>query len=243
MERYEPPFTITNRMLKSTASISEKLGRIETWRTLERQPHLRRNNRIQSVHASLKIEANSLSLDNVRDVLNDRIVVGPAKEIQEVKNAFAAYDQIETIAPYSLDDLLYNDFYFGGDATYIGYPTSSGVGSMMMLSSGFAMSSKCRDKDAAWAFLRTILSEEYQEDIWGMPINKNAFDKKLKEAMTVEYQKDADANGKERKLITDAYKAFVVKNQDALTAEGGVRSGKLKVWVELKRTLHAEIVE
>ena len=58
-----------------------------------------------------------------------------------------------------------------------------------------------------------------------------------------ECQKDADANGKERKLITDAYKAFVVKHQDALTAEGGVRSGKLKVWVELKRTLHAEIVE
>ena len=58
-----------------------------------------------------------------------------------------------------------------------------------------------------------------------------------------ECQKDADANGKERKLITDAYKAFVIQNQDALTAEGGVRSGKLKVWVELKRTLHAEIVE
>ena len=58
-----------------------------------------------------------------------------------------------------------------------------------------------------------------------------------------EYQKDADTNGKERKLITDAYKAFVIKNQDALSAEGGVRSGKLKVWVELKRTLHAEIVE
>ena len=95
---------------------------------------------------------------------------------------------------YSVDDLMYNDFYFGGDATYIGYPTSSGVGSMMSLSSGFAMSSKCRDKDAAWAFLRTILSEKYQDDIWGMPINKNAFDKKLKEAMTVEYQKDAEGN-------------------------------------------------
>ena len=58
-----------------------------------------------------------------------------------------------------------------------------------------------------------------------------------------EYQKDADTNGKERKLITDAYKAFVIKNQDALTAEGGVRSGKLKVWVEVKRELHAVIVE
>lgn len=106
MERYEPPFEITNRMLNRVSSISEKLGRIETWRTLERQPHLRRNNRIQSVHSSLKIEANSLSLDNVRDVLNAREVIGPAKEIQEVKNAFAAYDQIDAVDPYSLDDLL-----------------------------------------------------------------------------------------------------------------------------------------
>ena len=106
MERYEPPFEITNRMLNRVSSISEKLGRIETWRTLERQPHLRRNNRIQSVHSSLKIEANSLSLDSVRDVLNEREVIGPAKEIQEVKNAFAAYDQIDAVDPYSLDDLL-----------------------------------------------------------------------------------------------------------------------------------------
>ena len=58
-----------------------------------------------------------------------------------------------------------------------------------------------------------------------------------------EYQKDADANGKERKLITDAYKAFVIQNQDALTAEGGVRAGKLKVWITVKRELHAVIVE
>ena len=106
MECYEPPFEITNRLLNRVSSISEKLGRIETRRTLERQPHLRRNNRIQSVHSSLKIEANSLSLDSVRDVLNAREVIGPAKEIQEVKNAFAAYDQIDAVDPYSLDDLL-----------------------------------------------------------------------------------------------------------------------------------------
>ena len=106
MERYEPPFEITNWMLNRVSSISEKLGRIETRRTLERQPHLRRNNRIQSVHSSLKIEANSLSLNSVRDVLNAREVIGPAKEIQEVKNAFAAYDQIDAVDPYSLDDLL-----------------------------------------------------------------------------------------------------------------------------------------
>ena len=58
-----------------------------------------------------------------------------------------------------------------------------------------------------------------------------------------ELQKDIAADGKARKLITDAYKAFVIKNQHALAAEGGVRAGKLKVWVEVRRELHAEIVD
>ena len=95
---------------------------------------------------------------------------------------------------YSLDDLLYNDLYFGGDATYIGYPTSSGVGNMMSISSGFAMSAKCADKEAAWAFLRTVLSESYQKNIWGLPINKSAFNEKLKEIMEPQYERDAEGN-------------------------------------------------
>ena len=56
-------------------------------------------------------------------------------------------------------------------------------------------------------------------------------------------QKDGEANGKDRKDITDAYRAFMVDNHDALTAKGGVRAGKLKVWIEVKRTLRAEMVE
>ena len=95
---------------------------------------------------------------------------------------------------YSVDDLLYNDLYFGGDATYIGYPTSEGVGSMMSITSGFAMSKSCADKEAAWSFLRTVLTEEYQDSIWGLPINRNAFQKKLDEAMTPTYEKDAEGN-------------------------------------------------
>ena len=59
-----------------------------------------------------------------------------------------------------------------------------------------------------------------------------------------ELQKDIAADGKARKRITDAYRAFAEDNQDALNADkGGVRAGKLKVWVELKRELHAEIVD
>ena len=60
---YEPPFSITNKILNLIASISEKIGKIETVNLLNSKPHLRKNNRIKSVHASLKIEANSLSLD------------------------------------------------------------------------------------------------------------------------------------------------------------------------------------
>ena len=65
MERYVPPFSITNRMLSMVAQIAEKTGRISNYHSLEAKPHLRRNNRIRSIHSSLAIEANSLSLDAV----------------------------------------------------------------------------------------------------------------------------------------------------------------------------------
>ena len=58
-----------------------------------------------------------------------------------------------------------------------------------------------------------------------------------------ELQKAGDDNSSSRKLITDAYKAFAAENHDALAARGGIRAGKLKVWIEVKRTLHAAIVE
>ena len=58
-----------------------------------------------------------------------------------------------------------------------------------------------------------------------------------------ELQKDGTANSRDRKLITDAYKAFAKDNQDALATESGVRAGKLKVWVEVKYELHAAIID
>ena len=67
MGEYKPPFTITNEILAYVSSISEKIGRISAISNLESKPHLRRNNRIKSIHSSLKIEANSLSLGQVRD--------------------------------------------------------------------------------------------------------------------------------------------------------------------------------
>lgn len=105
MGDYKPPFTITNEILSYVSSISEKIGRITATSNLEAKPHLRKNNHIKSIHASLKIEANSLSLGQVRDVINGKIVLGERKEIQEVKNAYAAYEKFGEINPYSIRDL------------------------------------------------------------------------------------------------------------------------------------------
>ena len=105
MEKYTPPFSITNTMLTLVAEIAEKTGRITSYRSFETKPHLRRNNRIRSIHSSLAIEANSLSLDEVKSVINGKTVIGPAKEIQEVKNAYQAYDMLGKFDPFSLRDL------------------------------------------------------------------------------------------------------------------------------------------
>lgn len=105
MKDYRPPFHITNTMMRYVSSISEKIGELNVLHNLDSKPHLRRNNRIRSIHSSLKIEANSLSLRQVRDVIDGRLVVGEQKEIQEVKNAYAAYEKLTETDPYSLEDL------------------------------------------------------------------------------------------------------------------------------------------
>ena len=105
MSSYVPPYTISDRMLELVSEISEKVGKINSHKDLESKPHLRKNNRIRSIHSSLKIEANSLSLSEVRDVINGHLVLGDQKEIQEVKNAYEAYGHITEIDPSSVTDL------------------------------------------------------------------------------------------------------------------------------------------
>lgn len=101
---YTPPYTITDQILSLVAEISEKIGKITEHTNLDSKPHLRKNNKIKSIHSSLKIEANSLTLNEVRDVINGRAVIGERKEIQAVKNAYAAYDEIGKFDIYDLGD-------------------------------------------------------------------------------------------------------------------------------------------
>ena len=105
MNTYAPPFKLTNTILDLVASISEKVGRITTGKNLESKPHLRKNNRVKSIYSSLKIEANSLTIGQVRDVIDGKLVLGEQKEIQEVKNAYEAYEKINEIDPYDIEEL------------------------------------------------------------------------------------------------------------------------------------------
>ena len=102
---YIPPFEITNQMLMLISQISEKVGKISVTSNMQAKPHLRKNNRIRSIHSSLKIEANSLTIGQVKDVIDGKIVFGEQKEIQEVKNAYDAYERLCEINPYDINTL------------------------------------------------------------------------------------------------------------------------------------------
>lgn len=104
--------------------------------------------------------------------------------------------QMLTMATFTSTDFILYDFdkMFGGSSTCIGFPTNSGVGNIMAMGESYAMSSSCKDKDAAWQFLRTFLTEEYQLKGSYLPTNMKAFDRQLEKAMETEYQKDGNGN-------------------------------------------------
>jgi len=103
---YQPPFTLTSAMLTHVAEIAALLGRMEALGATGKVPVLRRENRIRSIHSSLAIENNTLTLEQVTAVIAGKRVLGPPREVQEVKNAFAAYDAMESWNPSSSKDLL-----------------------------------------------------------------------------------------------------------------------------------------
>lgn len=100
-----PSFRITQTMLNDATEISELVGRLSTGK-LSSNPILRRTNRIRTIQGTLAIEHNSLSLDQVTAVLNGRYVIAPPRDIAEVRNAYAVYETLDELDPYSVDSLL-----------------------------------------------------------------------------------------------------------------------------------------
>jgi hypothetical protein len=103
---YAPPLTLTPALLNRVAAIAEALGRWSTRQDAWPSPRLRRENRIHTIQASLAIEQNSLSLEQVTALFDGQRVIGPARDIQEVRNAIAAYDALPRWDPSNPQHLL-----------------------------------------------------------------------------------------------------------------------------------------
>ncbi|KEY57298.1 Fic family protein [Serratia sp. DD3] len=104
--RYSPPFQLTHIMLRRVAEISESIGRWLAVNQDRLQPALRRENRLRTIQASLAVEQNTLTLEQVTAVIAGKTVLGTPKEIQEVHNAFATYEAMPSWQATNIEDLL-----------------------------------------------------------------------------------------------------------------------------------------
>lgn len=105
-KRYQPPYTITPAILNLVAQISEAVGRLTILTDNAKALRLRRINRIRTIRGSLAIEGNTLSEEQITAIIDGRRVIAPPREVQEVRNAIAAYDRFDKWRPEVEMELL-----------------------------------------------------------------------------------------------------------------------------------------
>lgn len=104
--KYQPPYTITSKIIHLIAQISENIGRLTVLEEIQDSLKLRKANRIRTIQGSLAIEGNTLSTEQITAILNGKAVIAPPKEVQEVRNAIKAYEAFQQWQPSQETDLL-----------------------------------------------------------------------------------------------------------------------------------------
>ena len=102
----KPPYEITSTILKLITSISEKIGEINANLLNKPSPKLRKQNRIKTIHSSLKIEGNTLTEEQITALLENKKVIGPKKDVIEVLNAIKIYENLEAYKPFNEKSFL-----------------------------------------------------------------------------------------------------------------------------------------
>lgn len=102
----KPPYKITPTILKLISSISEKIGEVNANYLNKQSPQLRKQNKIKTIHSSLKIEGNTLSKEQITALIEKKRVIGPKKDVLEVLNAIQVYNHLETFKPHSEKSFL-----------------------------------------------------------------------------------------------------------------------------------------
>ncbi|CAH1001734.1 hypothetical protein LEM8419_02640 [Neolewinella maritima] len=103
---YKPPYAITAEIQFALGEVIRLIGQLEGYQLLAGNLQLRRQNKIKSLHSSLAIEGNRLSQEQVTAILEGKPVIGPPRDIQEVKNAISVYDSVGNLLSGQEDDLL-----------------------------------------------------------------------------------------------------------------------------------------
>ena len=101
----KPPYEVTTSILNLYGKINERLGQCKGLMLIRPEARLRRENRVKTIHSSLAIEGNTLQIDQVTAILENKRVIAPAREILEVKNAIVAYDQLGKVDPLSEQEI------------------------------------------------------------------------------------------------------------------------------------------
>lgn len=97
----KPPYNLTSEILKLVSEVSHKIGEVNASFLTKQSPELRKRNRIRTIQASLAVEGNTLSIDQVTAIIEDKRVIGPTKDIKEVSNAIEAYKQLNKFNPFN----------------------------------------------------------------------------------------------------------------------------------------------
>ena len=97
----KPPYNLTSEILKLVSEVSHKIGEVNASFLTKQSPELRKRNRIRTIQASLAVEGNTLSIDQVTAIIEDKRVLGPTKDIKEVSNAIEAYKQLNKFNPFN----------------------------------------------------------------------------------------------------------------------------------------------
>jgi Fic family protein len=103
----KPPYNISNEIIKLVSEVSQKIGEVNASFLTKQSPELRKSNRIKTIQASLAVEGNSLSVDQVTSIIENKRVLGPAKDIKEVSNAIKVYEQLDKLNPFSEKSFLF----------------------------------------------------------------------------------------------------------------------------------------
>jgi Fic family protein len=101
----KPPYEITNKILNQISSISEKNGEVKSAHLIKPPTELRKRNRIKTIQSSLEIEGNTLTIEQITALINNKRVLAPKKDIHEVKNAIEVYSMLDDFNVYKLDSL------------------------------------------------------------------------------------------------------------------------------------------